>query len=107
MGFFKKLFNGINKIERIAESIGSEMAEVSRKNDEERARKEAETMIAVCKVDSSGSITGYDQNGFWLFNFSSSNGELVGWTATTVSLRDPYTKRVTVYDKHGHFMYSI
>lgn len=43
----------------------------------------------------------YDENKHQLFNIQ---GELVGYTSTTVSVRINGTVRV--YDEHGHFLYN-
>jgi len=62
-----------------------------------------EKMIGVAKQTTSQQVDIYDENGSFKF---SKYGELVGYTSTTVSIKDPGSSRIDVYDENGSFKFS-
>jgi len=58
-------------------------------------------MIAAAKQDGSG-VRAYDENGFEIFF---QYGELLGFTGSTVTIKDNGT--VKVYDEKGSFKFNI
>lgn len=59
-----------------------------------------DSMIALAKQDGP-CVMVYDENGSFMFSRS---GELVGFTSTTVSIKNGGC--ITVYDEHGNFKFS-
>ena len=59
-----------------------------------------EKQIAVAKQNGNA-VDVYDEEGHYLFSRS---GELVGFTATTVAIKD--SQSISVYDANGSYLFS-
>jgi len=60
-------------------------------------------MIGMVKQDSPTQVKVYDEKGTFMFN---REGILVGYTATSLSLKSPYSESVSVYNEKGTFQYN-